>query len=86
MTVPYCRDMANLHKNSSTNLFSNRELPVSLGGNTYEVPFHYGKEETARHYAVHPVSSTGTGLSEQTGGYPFRNYPYFHYLNDYDSY
>ena len=36
------------------------ESPVSLGGNTYEVPFHYGKEETARHYAVHPVGSTDT--------------------------
>lgn len=86
---PYCRDFASLHENSSTNLLSDRESPVSLGGNTYEVPFHYGKVETARHYAVHPVqgsSGTGTGISEQTGGYPFRHYPYFQYLNDYDSY
>ena len=89
---PYCRDFASLHENSSTNLLSDRESPVSLGGNTYEVPFHYsGKMETARHYAVHPVqgsSGTGTGISEHTGGggYPFRHYPYFQYLNDYDSY
>lgn len=87
---PYCRDFASLHENSSTNLLSDRESPVSLGGNTYEVPFHYGKVAEARHYAVHPVPttphhSTGTGLSEHTG-YPFRHYPYFQYLNDYDSY
>jgi hypothetical protein len=84
---PYCRDFASLHENSSTNLLSDRESPVSLGGNTYEVPFHYGKVEQARHYAVQPVGSSGTGLSGETAsGYPFRHYPYFHYLNDYDSY
>lgn len=84
---PYCRDFASLHENSSTNLLSDRESPVSIGGNTYEVPFHYSKVSEARHYAVQPLtsSSTGTGLSEGTGQ-PFRHYPYFQYLNDYDSY
>jgi hypothetical protein len=87
------RDFASLHENSSTNLLSDRESPVSVtGGNMYEVPFCHslGTVGSGSRYSVpHPPhqnnSSVTPGLSEQ-GGYPFRHYPYFQYLNDYDSY
>jgi len=83
------RDFSSLHENSSQNLLSDRESPVSVGGNQYEVPFCYGTQEildnTAR-YSFRHQNNTATGFSEHTGHYPFRHYPYFQYLNDYESY
>jgi Na+-transporting methylmalonyl-CoA/oxaloacetate decarboxylase gamma subunit len=87
------RDFASLHENSSTNLLSDRESPVSVtGGNQYEVPYCHSMGGGSRYSVPHPPhnnsnnsSSITPGLSEQ-GGYPFRHYPYFQYLNDYDSY
>ena len=100
------RDFASLHENSSTNLLSDRESPVSVtGGNQYEVPYCHSVGTIGSRYSVphpqqhqqhshqqggstmptNPNRSSTPGLSEQ-GGYPFRHYPYFQYLNDYDSY
>ena len=77
----FIRDFSSLHENSSQNLLSDRESPVSVGGNQYEVPFCYDERQYTR-----PVTGTGNSLTEHTGHYPFRHYPYFQYLNDYDSY
>lgn len=85
---------SSLHENSSTNLLSDRESPVSLNGNQYEVPYCHapnvgggtlgGSGYNMRHLPT-GATSVHSGLnSEQT--LPFRHYPYFQYLNDYDSY
>ena len=87
------RDFSSFHENSSQNLLSDRESPVSVGGNQYEVPYCYGNQElldtTPRQFSFRPANNnnTSTGFSsEHTGHYPFRHYPYFQYLNDYESY
>ena len=122
------RDFASLHENSSTNLLSDRDSPVSVSGNQYEVPYcysvrtldsahkqhnnstfdgaplHNGSTFTGHNnsFAGHSSanghnnsmtghnstmtghnSSTVTGLSDR---YPFRQYPYFQYLSDYEAY
>jgi len=86
----FTRDFSSLHENSSQNLLSDRESPVSVGGNQYEVPYCYGTQDiihdTRYHRPLHTIQSSNTGVSEHTGHYPFRHYPYFQYLNDYDSY
>ena len=64
-----------MHENSSQNLLSDRESPVS-GGNQYEVPYCHSH---------HPGQQDSQRFSSQPG-YSYRHYPYFHYLNDYDSY
>ena len=83
----YTRDFSALHENSSQNLLSDQESPMSTSGNQYEVPYCYDVQDIRyQNTATRPVM-TGTGhLSEHTGHYPFRHYPYFQYLNDYDSY
>jgi len=83
------RDFSSLHENSSQNLLSDRESPVSVGGNQYEVPYCYGTQDILHdtRYNIRPINTINTGISDQhTGHYPFRHYPYFQYLNDYDSY
>jgi len=84
------RDFSSLHENSSQNLLSDRESPISVNGNQYEVPYCHGAQQgtlESSRYTIRQLggASTSTGLSEQNG-YPFRHYPYFQYLNDYDSY
>jgi len=84
------RDFSSLHENSSQNLLSDRESPISVNGNQYEVPYCHGPQQgtlESNRYNIRQLggTSTSTGLSEQNG-YPFRHYPYFQYLNDYDSY
>ena len=84
------RDFSSLHENSSQNLLSDRESPISVNGNQYEVPYCHGHQPGTmenNRYNIRQLggTSTSTGLSEQNG-YPFRHYPYFQYLNDYDSY
>ena len=86
----FTREFSSLHENSSQNLLSDRESPVSGGGNQYEVPYCYNTQDMVHdpryNTAVRPAINTGTHVSEHTGHYPFRHYPYFQYLNDYDSY
>ena len=88
---------SSLHENSSQNLLSDRESPVSVGGNQYEVPYCYSSNNVdyadyGQEYSVvpRPLALTGASSSahtgEHSGHYPFRHYPYFQYLNDYDSY
>ena len=91
---------SSLHENSSQNLLSDRESPVSVGGNQYEVPYCYSSNNVGVDYADYgqeytvvprPLALTGASSSahsgpEHSGHYPFRHYPYFQYLNDYDSY
>ena len=79
------RDFASLHENSSTNLLEDRESPVSLGsaggggGNQYEVPYCY----SVRTLDTKQQPCTQSMNSER---YPFRQYPYFQYLSDYEAY
>ena len=83
------RDFSSFHENSSQNLLSDRESPVSVGGNQYEVPYCYGNQEildTTRQFSFRPTNTSTGFSSEHTGHYPFRHYPYFQYLNDYESY
>lgn len=71
------REFVSLHENSSTNLLSDRDSPVS-GGNQYEVPYCYSVRtlDSQLKHAVTPASDR----------YPFKQYPYFHYLSDYEAY
>ena len=71
------REFVSLHENSSTNLLSDRDSPVS-GGNQYEVPYCYSVRtlDSQLKHSVTPASDR----------YPFKQYPYFHYLSDYEAY
>ena len=87
-----------LHENSSTNLLSEGggrgESPISLGGNQYEVPYCYSVRTLDSGHGhsgmAAPVHCKGVVPSLSSSGgdgrYPFRQYPYFQYLSDYEAY
>ena len=72
-----------LHENSSTNLLSDRESPVSGTGNQYEVPYCYSVRTLDSTQYKHAGGSIAPPASDR---YPFRQYPYFQYLSDYEAY
>jgi len=82
------RDFASLHENSSTNLLSDRESPVSQTGNQYEVPYCHNQPPPGLDcgYNMRHIPAGTSHASGLNSDLPFPQYPYFQYLNDYDSY